>query len=85
MKGCILSKLKLIDKRIISFVFFDEEAKREISCQTAVNSDAPAMLEKMKDWRHVFIDGNWITDDRGQAVVFRIDKILPKKDEVSAN
>jgi hypothetical protein len=82
MKGSILSEPKLIDKRVISFVFFDEEVKREISCQTAGNSDAPAMLEKMKGWKHVFIDGNWITDDRGRLGTFRVDKILPKNDEV---
>lgn len=57
MKGYILTAPTLIDNRRISFVFFDEEGKREISCQTTGYSDAPAMLEKMKKWKHVFIDG----------------------------
>jgi hypothetical protein len=83
MKGYILTAPTLIDNRRISFVFFDEEGKREISCQTTGNSDAPAMLEKMKNWKHVFIDGGWIMDDKGRPGVFRVDRIIPKEDEVS--
>jgi hypothetical protein len=84
MKGYILTAPILIDNRRISFVFFDEEGKREISCQTAGDSDAPAMLEKMKAWKHVFIDGGWITDDKGRPGIFRVEKIIPKEDEVAA-
>jgi hypothetical protein len=84
MKGYILTAPILIDERHISFVFFDEAGKREISCQTYGNSDAPAMLENMKGWKQVFIDGGWITDDKGRPGVFRVDRILPKTEEATA-
>jgi hypothetical protein len=85
MKGYILTAPILIDNRRISFVFFDEEGKREISCLTAGDSDAPAMLEKMKGWKNVLIDGGWIMDDKGRQGVFRVERIVPKTDEVSVN
>jgi hypothetical protein len=85
MKGYILTSPKLIDKRRISFVFFDEANKQEISCQTASDSDAPAMLEKLKNWRHVSIDaGDWITDDKGRLVTLRISSIHKIKDDEPA-
>jgi hypothetical protein len=81
MKGRILTNPELMDNRRITFVLFDEETQSEISCQTAGNTDAPSMLEKMKEWQDVAIDGIWIPGERGATLMFRVDSIIPKTKE----
>lgn len=83
MKGYILTEPALVDNRHIAFVFFDEEARREIPCQTAGHPDAPSRLQKMKGLKQVLIEGGWETDDRGRPGVFRVDQIFPKEDGTS--
>jgi hypothetical protein len=81
MNGRILTNPELMDQRRIKFVLFDEETQSEISCQTAGDTDAPTMLEKIKGWQDVAIDGIWIPGEHGAKLMFRVDSILPKAEE----
>lgn len=77
MKGQILTKPKLMDKRRITFSLLDEKSGREIICQTHGDDDAPARLKKMERMGHIEIDGDWIDSFGGHPSVFRVTKIKP--------
>lgn len=77
MTGHICAKPMLMDKRRITFSLLDETNGREVICQTYGDVNALSMLEKMKEMRHVEIDGDWIESFGHPPMVFRVTGIKP--------